>query len=198
MLGPDPGPARTWYMVSTKSEAVGTFLVACAIFAVSRAAPAKKRQAWDCAGIFFALLAGLTKESFVLVLPALAALRIWLEAKQAHLTLWEGVRRLKWPMMMYAAIFSALVKTYDQKQAGNLVLLAEALEGSDLLANVSGPKYLEKLASETPGPATAVHFAKIVAGKAKDLKEGVAIGVKTLDSGAAAARLKQLVAVSNG
>ena len=40
--------------------------------------------------------------------------------------------------------------------------------------------------------------ALIVAGKAKDLKEGVAIGVKTLDSGAAAARLKQLVAVSNG
>ena len=40
--------------------------------------------------------------------------------------------------------------------------------------------------------------ALIVAGRAKDLKEGVAIGVKTLDSGAAAAKLKQLVAVSNG
>src|SRR5205085_6402231 len=40
--------------------------------------------------------------------------------------------------------------------------------------------------------------ALIVAGKARDLKEGVAIGAKTLDSGAAAARLKHLVAVSNG
>ena len=30
------------------------------------------------------------------------------------------------------------------------------------------------------------------------VKEGVAIGVKSLDSGAAAARLKQLIAVSNG
>jgi len=40
--------------------------------------------------------------------------------------------------------------------------------------------------------------ALIVAGKAKDLKEGVAIGARTLDSGAAAARLKQLIAVSNG
>jgi anthranilate phosphoribosyltransferase len=39
--------------------------------------------------------------------------------------------------------------------------------------------------------------ALIVAGKAKDLKEGVAIGAKTLDSGAAAAKLKHLVAVSN-
>jgi anthranilate phosphoribosyltransferase len=40
--------------------------------------------------------------------------------------------------------------------------------------------------------------ALIVAGKAKDLKEGVAIGAKAVDSGAAAARLKQLIAVSNG
>ena len=39
--------------------------------------------------------------------------------------------------------------------------------------------------------------ALIVAGKAKTLKEGVALGAKSLDSGAAAARLKQLVAVSN-
>jgi anthranilate phosphoribosyltransferase len=36
----------------------------------------------------------------------------------------------------------------------------------------------------------------VVAGKAKDLKEGVALGTKSLDSGAAAAKLAQLVAVS--
>jgi anthranilate phosphoribosyltransferase len=40
--------------------------------------------------------------------------------------------------------------------------------------------------------------ALIVAGKAGDLKQGVALGTKSLDSGAAAARLKHLVAVSNG
>ena len=40
--------------------------------------------------------------------------------------------------------------------------------------------------------------ALIVAGKVKDLKEGVALGTKSLDSGAAAAKLKHLVAVSNG
>ena len=37
----------------------------------------------------------------------------------------------------------------------------------------------------------------IVAGKAKDLKEGVALGTKSLDSGAAAEKLNRLVAVSN-
>ncbi|WP_028136190.1 anthranilate phosphoribosyltransferase [Bradyrhizobium japonicum] len=40
--------------------------------------------------------------------------------------------------------------------------------------------------------------ALIVAGRAKDLKEGVAIGTKSLDSGAANMRLKHLIAVSNG
>ncbi|MBR2118865.1 MAG: anthranilate phosphoribosyltransferase [Afipia sp.] len=39
--------------------------------------------------------------------------------------------------------------------------------------------------------------ALVVAGKAKDLKEGVALGTKALDTGAAADRLKRLVAVSN-
>jgi replicative DNA helicase len=65
----------------------------------------------------------------------------------------------------HAAIYAALVKTYDQKQAGNLVLLAEALGDAGQLKDVGGLKYLEKLAAETPGPATAVHFAKIVADK---------------------------------
>ena len=40
--------------------------------------------------------------------------------------------------------------------------------------------------------------ALIVAGRAGNLKEGVALGTQSLDSGAAAARLKQLIAVSNG
>jgi anthranilate phosphoribosyltransferase len=39
--------------------------------------------------------------------------------------------------------------------------------------------------------------ALIVAGRAKNLTEGVALGVKSIDSGAAAARLKHLIAVSN-
>ena len=39
--------------------------------------------------------------------------------------------------------------------------------------------------------------ALVVAGRAKDLKEGVAIGTKSIDSGAAGARLKHLIAVSN-
>jgi anthranilate phosphoribosyltransferase len=39
--------------------------------------------------------------------------------------------------------------------------------------------------------------ALVVAGRAKNLKEGVALGLKSLDTGAAASKLKRLVAVSN-
>ena len=39
--------------------------------------------------------------------------------------------------------------------------------------------------------------ALIVGGKAKTLKDGVALGAKSLDSGAAMTKLKQLIAVSN-
>src|SRR6516165_2224248 len=39
--------------------------------------------------------------------------------------------------------------------------------------------------------------ALVVAGRVRDIKEGVAIGQKSLDSGATAARLKRLIAVSN-
>ncbi len=39
--------------------------------------------------------------------------------------------------------------------------------------------------------------ALVVAGKAKDLKEGVTLGTQSLDTGAAAEKLKRLVAVSN-
>lgn len=81
----------------------------------------------------------------------------------------EIIGILKDPSAFYleahAAIYGALLKTYDQKQAGNLVLLAEALSDSGQLNDVGGLKYLEKLAAETPGPATAVHFARIVADK---------------------------------
>jgi len=39
--------------------------------------------------------------------------------------------------------------------------------------------------------------ALIVAGQAKTLKEGVELGARSLDSGAALGKLKQLIAVSN-
>ena len=46
-----------------------------------------------------------------------------------------------------------------------------------------------------PGLARA---ALVVAGKAKDIKEGVKLAAQSVDSGEAKKRLEKLVAISNG
>ena len=74
-----------------------------------------------------------------------------------------------------------------------------ALKGGDADANAIA---LQSVLDGKPSPYRDVALmnaaaALVVAGRAKDLKEGVAIGAKSLDSGAANARLKHLIAVSN-
>ncbi|OYU90413.1 MAG: anthranilate phosphoribosyltransferase [Bradyrhizobiaceae bacterium PARB1] len=76
---------------------------------------------------------------------------------------------------------------------------AEALKGGDAIANAAA---LQAVLDGKPGAFRDVALfnaaaALLVTGKAKDIKEGVALGQKSLDSGAALAKLKQLVAVSN-
>lgn len=74
-----------------------------------------------------------------------------------------------------------------------------ALKGGDADGNAIA---LQSVLDGKPSPYRDVALinaaaALIVASRAKDLKEGVAIGAKSLDSGAANARLKHLIAVSN-
>jgi anthranilate phosphoribosyltransferase len=76
----------------------------------------------------------------------------------------------------------------------------EGLKGGDADANAVA---LQSVLNGKPSAYRDVALlnaaaALIVAGRAKDLKEGVALGTTSLDSGAAAARLKHLIAVSNG
>jgi replicative DNA helicase len=67
----------------------------------------------------------------------------------------------------HGAIFQALVELYDRHQAGDLVQLVDALRARDVLKDVGGVRYLEKLAQETPGTAGAQHWARIVADKGR-------------------------------
>ena len=76
---------------------------------------------------------------------------------------------------------------------------AGALKGGDADANAIA---LQSVLDGKPSPFRDVALlnaaaALVVAGRAKDLKEGVAIGVRSIDSGAANAKLKHLVTVSN-
>src|ERR1700710_213357 len=101
-----------------------------------------------------------------------------------------------------AALENGNIRTFEvtPEDAGLTRVDGGALKGGDAAANAIA------LQGVLDGKASAFRdvallnaaAALIVAGKAGDLKEGVALGTKSLDSGAAATRLKHLVAVSNG
>jgi anthranilate phosphoribosyltransferase len=101
-----------------------------------------------------------------------------------------------------ASLENGNIRTFEvtPEDAGLARAGGDALKGGDADTNAVA------LQSVLNGKASAYRdvallnaaAALIVAGRAKDLKEGVAIGTKSLDSGAAVARLKHLIAVSNG
>jgi anthranilate phosphoribosyltransferase len=101
-----------------------------------------------------------------------------------------------------ASLDNGKVTTFEvtPEDAGLTCCNGDALKGGDADANAVA---LQSVLNGKPSPYRDVALlnaaaALIVAGRARNLKEGVAIGAKSLDSGAAAARLKHLVAVSRG
>ncbi|WFU80455.1 anthranilate phosphoribosyltransferase [Bradyrhizobium sp. CIAT3101] len=100
-----------------------------------------------------------------------------------------------------SALDKGQIRTFEvtPEEAGLPRYGKERLKGGDPHTNAIA---LRSVLEGLPGPYRDVALlnaagAFIVAGRATTLKEGVAIGRESLDSGAAAARLKHLVAVSN-
>ncbi|MCC8936747.1 anthranilate phosphoribosyltransferase [Bradyrhizobium sp. Arg62] len=100
-----------------------------------------------------------------------------------------------------AALEAGIVRTFEvtPEDAGLARSRNDALESSDAEVNAVT---LQNVLDGAPGPfrdAALLNAAAalIVAGHASTLQEGVAIGQESLDRGAAAARLKRLIAVSN-
>ncbi|MGA2057333.1 MAG: anthranilate phosphoribosyltransferase [Bradyrhizobium sp.] len=86
------------------------------------------------------------------------------------------------------------------EQVGLKRVGGEALKGGDSTANALA---LRNVLAGLPGPYRDVALlnaaaALVVAGRARDLKEGMTLGIQSIDAGAAAQRLTQLIAVSNG
>jgi len=106
------------------------------------------------------------------------------------------------PTFVAALEENGSIRTFEvtPEQAGLKCVGGETLKGGDAHTNAIA---LQSVLDGMPSPFRDVALlnaaaALIVAGRAKNLKEGVVLGTKSLDSGAAAARLKQLIAVSNG
>lgn len=100
-----------------------------------------------------------------------------------------------------SALHNGEIRNFEvtPEEAGLSRCEAGALKGGDADANAIA---LQSVLDGRPSPYRDVALmnaaaALIVAGRAKDLSEGVAIGTKSIDSGAANAKLKHLVAVSN-
>jgi anthranilate phosphoribosyltransferase len=100
-----------------------------------------------------------------------------------------------------AALENGDVRTFEvtPEEAGLARVGVDALKGGDADANAIA---LQSVLDGMPSPYRDVALlnaaaALVVAGRAKNLKEGVALGLKSLDTGAAASKLKRLVAVSN-
>jgi anthranilate phosphoribosyltransferase len=100
-----------------------------------------------------------------------------------------------------ASLEKGTIRTFEvtPEEAGLSRAEPGALKGGDADDNA---KSLRNVLNGTTGPFRDVALLNaaatfIVAGRVKDLKEGVALGKKTLDSGAAAQKLEQLIAISN-
>ncbi|MBR0697471.1 anthranilate phosphoribosyltransferase [Bradyrhizobium lablabi] len=100
-----------------------------------------------------------------------------------------------------AALENGEIGTFEVKpeDAGLGRVAGEALKGGDADANAVA---LQSVLNGKPSAYRDVALfnaaaALVVAGRVRELKEGVALGIQSLDSGAAALRLQRLVAVSN-
>jgi anthranilate phosphoribosyltransferase len=101
-----------------------------------------------------------------------------------------------------AALEGDAIRSFEvsPEEVGLKRVAGEALKGGDATANAVA---LQSVLDGMPSPYRDVALlnaaaALVVAGRAKDLKEGMALGIQSIDSGAAAERLTQLIALSNG
>ena len=100
-----------------------------------------------------------------------------------------------------AALENGNIRTFDvtPEDAGLPRATAAELKGGDAQANANALREVLDGKQNAYRNVALINAAAalVVAGKAKDLKEGVALGTKALDTGAATDRLTRLVAVSN-
>jgi anthranilate phosphoribosyltransferase len=100
-----------------------------------------------------------------------------------------------------AALEGGAIRSFEvsPEDVGFKRVAGEALKGGNSAANAVA---LQSVLDGKTSPYRDVALlnaaaALVVAGRAKDLKEGLTLGLQSIDSGAAAERLKRLVAVSN-
>lgn len=97
LLAPDPGPTAAWYRLGPK-EAWGMLLLsgALAMMVLGRS---------ERVTLLLVAMTAYSKESFLLLVPALLGVRIWLEARTSGVTITAALYRLRGVAIAYAALF---------------------------------------------------------------------------------------------
>ncbi len=95
-----------WYLIFSPAETFGMFLTAVAVWALVQAAARAEPSSWNAAALVAMALAGLTKESFILIIPALLLLRWVLECWFGHNGWGATARKLRRFLLAGAAVFA--------------------------------------------------------------------------------------------
>lgn len=114
--------SSTYTRFGTPETTATLFVALSFLFASLTSDRQIKQKAYDCLFIIFALLAALNKEACILILPALAAFKIWHSSQVSDISLKESFDRHK-----YQAIF----------MLGSFILFLAYIK----LGSVSGPGY---------------------------------------------------------
>lgn len=105
MLAPDPGPTASWYRLGPK-ESWEMILLAAGLAAMAFQGGRRDRRL-EFLSFVLVVLGALSKEPFVLLLPALFGLRLWLEVRAGRSSLSGAFRRLRMVGAAYAMLFLA-------------------------------------------------------------------------------------------
>jgi hypothetical protein len=116
LLAPDPGPTAAWYRLGPK-EAWSTLLLGLTLLVLVSGRMARGRETLF---VVLAVICSLSKESFVLLLPALIGVRVVFQSRAANVGLPDALRRVRWTALTLALVFVAevLAILYVVRSAG--------------------------------------------------------------------------------
>jgi len=104
MLAPDPGPTTAWYRLGPKEGWEMVLLAGALAVMVFQAGKDDRRLEWS--SFVLVMLAAYSKEPFVLLVPALFGVRVWLEARARQDGIGRTARRLWRVALAYAGVFA--------------------------------------------------------------------------------------------
>src|SRR5258708_32360831 len=104
MFAPEPGPTAACYRLGPKESWGMLFLTAALAVMVNHAG--RRRAGLEALSFALVVLTALSKEPFVLLVPALFGVRLWLEARALDVSPAAALRALRGVAPAYTLLFA--------------------------------------------------------------------------------------------